>query len=82
VPIDPTHPHRLREHLVSLQALQQAAAVRATHPPRIGPEAWRGPAFDAYGLAADQLADELRSIVVDLARAQSLARSELARALH
>lgn len=72
---------QLREQFVALTALQQAAAVRAAGPPRLDADAWRGPAFDAYALAAERLADELRSIAADLAHAQALARTELARAV-
>lgn len=80
MPIDPVDLDSLRDQLASLQVLQLAAASRAGAPPRLTPEAWRGPAFDAYSLAADRLADELRSIVSDLARTQTLARTELVRA--
>lgn len=79
--LDPAELERIREQLATLNALQQEAAVRAAEPPRLRADAWRGPASEAYALAADLLADDLRSIVADLGRAQNLARMELARGL-
>jgi len=81
VPTDAAQIDNLREQLATLSALQQNAAVRSTDPPRLSAEAWRGRAADAYGLAADLLADELASVVAELAHAQALARTELAHAL-
>jgi hypothetical protein len=81
VPIDPLDLERLRHRLVQLDALQRAAAARAAHPPRLTADDWRGPAFAAYALAADRLADDLRAMAGQLAEAEALARTELARGL-
>lgn len=81
VPIDPLELERLRHRLVQLDGLHHDAAARAAHPPRLSPDAWRGPAFSAYALSADRLADELRAVVGELAEAEAVARTEVARAL-
>ena len=81
MPIDPLELERLRHRLVQLDALQRAAAARAAHPPRLDSDAWRGPAFGAYAHSADRLADELHALAGELAEAEVVARTELARAL-
>ena len=81
MPIDPLELERLRHRLVQLDGLQRAAAARAAHPPRLTPDSWRGPAFGAYALSADRLADELGAVAGELAEAEAVARTELARAL-
>ena len=81
VPIDPLELERLRHRLVQLDALQRSAATRAAHPPRLAPDSWRGPAFGAYALSADRLADDLGAVAEELAEAEVVARTELARAL-
>ena len=81
MPSDPYEIDRAHERLAQLRTLRLVAAARAAHPPRIGPESWRGPAYDAYLAAAEQLADGLRSLATELERAELAARRELARAL-
>ena len=81
VPIDPLELERLRHQLVELDGLQRAAAARAAHPPRLTPDAWRGPAFEAYALSADRLADELGPWPTSSPRQRLAARTEFARAL-
>ena len=81
MPIDPLELERLRHRLVELDGLQRAAAARAAHPPRLTPDAWRGPAFEAYAFSADRLADELGAVAGEIARAEVTARTEVARAL-
>lgn len=77
--LDPTELSRISEQLTALSALRNAAVLRAADPPRLGADAWRGPAFEAYEFVADLLADDFRSIATHLGQAQSLARTELAR---
>ncbi|AYF97795.1 hypothetical protein [Protaetiibacter intestinalis] len=79
MPIDPLELQLLRDRIVRLHGLQQHALARAAHPPRIGPEAWRGPAYRAYSLAADELQSRLRAVAEELTRTLQLARTELAR---
>lgn len=73
------HDRGMHELLATLDALCRAADARAAHPPRIGPEAWRGPASRAYLVAASAVEVELRGVAHGLADARSLARAELAR---
>lgn len=76
---DPVELERARERLAQLRTLSVGAHARARHPPRISSESWRGPAFEAYSLAADLLDDRLRAAASALAHAEQLARGEVAR---
>jgi len=79
--LDPAELARIRTQLATLSRLEYDADARAGDPPRLGPDAWRGPAFQAYDLVADLLADDLRSIASDVGKAHALARMEMARGL-
>jgi hypothetical protein len=81
MPSDPLEVDRARDRLVELLALQREAGARAAHPPRLDPEAWRGPAYDAYAWWVDGLGGRLRAATVELGHAVDAARGELARAL-
>lgn len=81
MPLDPLAADRARDQLLELLALEVTAVARAARTPRIGPDAWRGPAYSAYTARVEELADRLRGAVVELRSAADAARAELARAL-
>lgn len=81
MPLDPIDADRARDRLFEVLALERAAAARAARPPRIGPDAWRGPAYRAYAARADELSARLHAAVGELRAATDAARTELARAL-
>ncbi len=81
MPLDPLAAERAHDRLLEVLALERAAVARAARPPRIGPEAWRGPAYEAYAARAEELASRLHGAVVELRTAAELARTELARAV-
>ncbi|MFT4030341.1 MAG: hypothetical protein QM675_10745 [Protaetiibacter sp.] len=81
MPSDPIEIDRARDRLAELSALHRAAQARAAHPPRLEPEDWRGPAFEAYAWWADELAARMRDAAEELGRAVVAARVELSRAL-
>jgi hypothetical protein len=77
MPANPLELERARDRLVQLVGLLRDAALRAGHLPRIGPEAWRGPAYELYALRVDAIADRLRTAAVELADAVHAARREV-----
>jgi len=81
MPTDPSEIARAQERLRQIMMLAHQAGARASRPPRIDPSAWRGPAYSAYLLAAEELAGDLRSLAGELRHASELARAEVLDAL-
>lgn len=81
MPADPFEVERARARLVELVEVQCAAGARASRPPRIGPEAWRGPAYRAYAVQAEALAARLEHAAIELGAVVATARMELLRVL-
>ncbi len=77
MPATPIDLERARDRLVQLSALHRDAALRASHVPRIGPESWRGPAYELYSWRVESLATRMRGAASELADAVALARLEL-----
>jgi hypothetical protein len=77
MPADPIELERARDRLVQLTALHRGAATHAAHVPRIGPDAWRGPAYELYLWRVDALASRLRAAAGELGETIALARGEL-----
>ncbi|MCS0500050.1 hypothetical protein [Protaetiibacter mangrovi] len=81
MPSDPWESERAHDRLLQLATLHRTALARAAHPPRVDPEAWRGPAADAYGWCAELVAERMREAAAELGDAVALARLEATRAL-
>lgn len=77
MPVDPLELERARDRLVQLVGLQRNAALRVAHVPRIGAEAWRGPAYELYALRLEAITDRLRAAAVEVADAVHAARREV-----
>jgi hypothetical protein len=77
MPSNPLDLERARDRLVHLVGLHRAAAQRAARPPRLGAEAWRGPAYELYAVRVDELANRLGTAVDELADAVEAARAEV-----
>ncbi|MGN6271917.1 MAG: hypothetical protein ACTHMQ_02380 [Protaetiibacter sp.] len=77
MPANPLELERARDRLVHLVGLHRVAALRATHPPRLGAEAWRGPAYELYTIRVEELASRLRTAAEELADAVETARAEV-----
>lgn len=77
MPPNPLELESARDRLVRVAGLQRDAALRATQLPRIGAEAWRGPAYELYLVRVEAIAHGLRAAAAELADAVDAARAEV-----
>lgn len=77
MPNNPIELDLARDRLAQLAALHRTAAMRPALVPRIGPTAWRGPAYELYVGRVDAIVVRLRDAARGLADAVGLARTEV-----
>ncbi|TXK18942.1 hypothetical protein [Homoserinibacter sp. GY 40078] len=75
--VPPIEIERLRGRVAELHAIAVELSARAARVPRVGPEAWRGPAYESYRAAVERLACGLGEAAHRVVEVERLAWAEL-----